>query len=659
MSRPFRARVLVAVLTLVTAGCQDYNFNPVGHCLIQPGTESFTLSDLSTADVLFVVDDSGSMGGEQARLASAFSSFVQNLSTTNVARTQAGLLPLDFHIAITTTSVFWNFVTSQTCESSCPGAGGQLVCCAGTAPAKQPRRCTDSSQCAGVAGGTCSTQCTGLKGEGFCCSGPNTAAPLVDVIPCSRAGVPCGKLETHYNYAGSCATGSGLGIAPAENGWPYPDGDFVGSTLNGANPRVLHFDKRLYLAADGKNAQGFTRSQLERFFRGNVQVGTCGSGEEQGLQGGRLAVQKALAGQQEDTYSYDYAASLTSTSTPGTTFGWNAATRTASNPATWPSPTKSKIVLVFVGDEDDCASPKDPSGGVVMLAEPAGADACTRDATDTTAVGGKEFPVSAFVDYFTSLGRPVGAAFIVSAKSTTSDHSCSDSSCVADICCDRACVLASYPSQCPSGLASCSCSYDVCGGQAPGTRFVEAAHELQAKGVSTVVGSICDPDFGALLNSIADNLVKPPETLTLPSVPAEGKIAMLRIVEPNGDTRKICGAPLPPQQPTNYTLQQAQDTEADWWFSTTVDPGPPNDPTGLSTVAVPSQYVYINSAKGSCQLNPGETWSLDYIGILPPGGCTSDADCTAKLGGQAGAFTCIHPNGLALPGTCTCSGTTP
>jgi len=660
--RPFRARALVATLVLLAAGCQDYNFNPVGHCLIQPGAQSFTLSDISTADVLFVVDDSGSMGGEQQRLADAFGVFVSNLTTTNAARAAAGRPPFDFHIAVTTTSVFWNFsartpdvTPTQICQSSCPGAAGQLVCCnGGTTPTKQPRRCTDASQCAGVAGGTtCSQHCTGLQGEGYCCAGANTTAPLVDVVPCARAGVECGKLETHYNFAGGCATGtSDRGVA--ENGWPYPDGDFVGiasDTTPSANPRVIHYDKRLYTSADHRNAQGFDVGTLNGFFAANIKVGTCGSGEEQGLQAGRLALQQAFAGGQTDTYHYDWTQSLTSTSPIDTTHPpmWNPTERTAGYAASWPNP-RSKVVLVFVGDEDDCSSPKDPSGGVVMLAEPTGADACVHDADPSNPVGNKQFQVSQFVDYFTSLNRPLGAAFIVSARSTDSDKSCSGSNCFAAICCDQVCT----------GNQNV-CSYDVCGGQAPGTRFIEAAHQLEAKGVGTVIGSVCD-DFGPLLNQIAE-IVKPPETLTLPSVPAEGQIAMLRIVEPNGDTRKICGQPLP-SAPGNYTtVQQAQDTGADWWFVDTPDPGPPS---GFgSTVAVPTKFVYVNSVKGSCLLNPGETWSLDYLGVVPAGGCVKTAgddaaggslDCQAKLGGQVTAWSCYRPPGLTT-GTCTCSGT--
>ena len=576
---PFRARALVASLALLAAGCQDYNFNPVGHCLIQPGSQSFTLSNISTADVLFVVDDSGSMGGEQARLALAFTSFVTNLSNSNTARKNAGLPPIDFHLAVTTTSVFWNFEAGQTCSSTCGGASGLICCTSGGTPALQPRACPNGNECT-VAGTICSTTCTGYRGEKYCCAAgdPGTIpqAAFTEHIPCSRAGAECGKLETHYNYAGACATGSGLGIASPRNGFPYPGGAFVGiasDTNPTANPRVIHFDKRLYLTesdppGSGRNAQAFSRAQLEAYFTQNVQVGTCGSGEEQGLEGGRLALAKALGGEQKDPYTYDYVASLTSTSTAGTTSSWNPTTRTAGNAASWPNPN-SKLVLVFVGDEDDCASPPDPSGGVVMLPQPAGQDACVHDGDpnwsgwapgEYAIVGNKQKPVSEFVDYFTSLGRPLGAAFIVSARSSGSDNSCSGGSCVSDICCDHVCT----------GSQSV-CAFDVCGGQAPGSRFLDTAHQLQAKGVDTVIGSICDPNFGALLDSIAE-ITKPPDTLTLPSVPAEGRLAMLRIVQPNGDTRKICGQPLPPRQPLNYaTVLEAQNTEADWWFTPTKD----------------------------------------------------------------------------------------
>src|SRR5512140_2826268 len=127
MSRPLGVRGMLALVAVLAAGCQDYNFNPVGHCVIQPGSERVTLSSVSTADVLFVVDDSGSMGAEQDALAANFGAFIDNLDLANATRVASGLQPFDFHIAVTSTSVFWNYQTSATCSSTCPDAAGQLV----------------------------------------------------------------------------------------------------------------------------------------------------------------------------------------------------------------------------------------------------------------------------------------------------------------------------------------------------------------------------------------------------------------------------------------------------------------------------------------------------------------------------------------------------
>jgi hypothetical protein len=610
MLRPFRTTA-VAVLTLLAAGCQDYNFNPVGHCLIQPGSERVVLSSISTADVLFVVDDSGSMGGEQRALAENFHRFIENLDATNAVRANGGLQPIDFHLAVTTTSVYWNFETSETCRSDCTGAAGQRVCCVGQTPVRRPPRCTGPGDAQCPATTSCRLDCSRLQGEFHCCAadGSIPAAALTELVPCAREGIMCGALETHYDFQG-CSNG----ISP--NQWPYPQGDFVGQLASaftpvpGPGPRVLHFDKELYGPA-ARNKQGFDRTQLVNMFRENVQVGICGSGQEQALQAGRLALQKALAGQQKDTY--DAAGALRWTAPSPTSLPGSA-------PARWPNPN-SKLVVVFVGDEDDCSSPQDPSGGVVMLGEPPGSDACSRDATDTTPVGRKQFPVSDFVSFFTSLGRPVAAGFILPAAQNT----CSLATCTtAGLCCP----------------ASGCTAQD--GAQARGTRLLAAAQGLSQAGVDVVAGSICDPDFGKLLNDIAE-IVKPPQTLVLPSEPAESRIALLRIMRPNGDTRKLCGAPLAPGA---ATLGAAQGTGADWWFTQTGDPGVP--------VAV-SRFVYINP-NGSCIANPGETYSADYLGVVPAGGCASDQECTAKLGGTAGDLQCFVPPGLSR-GTCTCKGT--
>jgi hypothetical protein len=646
MSRSYRAREALALLFLLAAGCQDYNFNPVGHCLIQPGSESVTLSSISTADVLFVVDDSGSMGAEQGELATNFTAFIQSLDDANATRVASGLEPFDFHIAVTSTSVFWNYQTSATCTASCPDAAGKLVCCNGSLAARQPKACTSNADCT-VAGTTCGINCAQLKGSSYCCDQATGAFPpgsLSEVVPCSNPGAQCGTFERHFNFAGCSAANAGTAV----DQWPYPRGDFVSWTSgtgpgNTANPRVLHFDKELYTGTT--NRQGFTRQDLISFFsggvasgvtvKGNVITGTCGSGEEQGFNAARLALEKAVAGQQKDTFSV----------AAGKVATWDPVTRTASSAAEWLH-TNAKLVLVFVGDEDDCSSPEDPGGGVVMQGlDVPGADACTRDQDPTNLPpnGHKLYDVvTRFVDYFTSLGRPVGAAFIESAAQT----SCSGDQCTPGTCCQPDCPTAG------------TCGHDsVCGGQAAANRFFRAAGELRGRGADVIVGSICDPRFDLLLQQIAE-LVKPPSGLSLPTQPAESAITLLRIADTNGKTRKVCGRPL---APASYaTLAAAQATGADWWFTATKDVA---GAAGAWNPVAVSQFVYINP-QGTCIANPGETYSADYLGQLPAGGCRGDAECVQKLGGTVDSWTCyagvqaggqcVDPATSPQPGTCIC-----
>lgn len=623
MLRPFGTRGVVATLLVLAAGCQDYNFNPVGQCLIQPGSRRVTLSNVSTADVLFVVDESGSMGGEQAALRDNFSAFVNNLDDANAARADAGLEPIDFHLAVTTTSVFWNEESLSLCRNDCPGAAGQAVCCTSSVPDRKPRACGGPGG-ACPAGSSCRLDCTGFRGEFTCCSDAGAPA-LSELVPCSaaRLGTMCGTLATHYDLRGCPSR-----VAPADQ-WPYPAGDFVSYNNGGLpatpNPRVVHFDKELYTS--GANRQGYGRQQLIDFFTQNVEVGVCGSGQEQALQAARLAVQKALASQQKDTR--DAAGAV----------AWTAPTATqlpGSTPARWPNPN-SKLVLVFVGDEDDCSSPADPSGGVVWTSDPAANDACQRDALETTpaAIRNKQFQIQEFVSYFTGLGRPVAAAFILPAA----QQSCTLQSCTTSgLCC--------HPT------LGCDATN---GAQSAGHRLLATAHALSQAGVEVVAGSVCDQNFAGLLDQVAE-IVKPPSGLTLPTMPAENEVTLLRIASASGQTRKVCSRPAP----AGLTLAAAQDAldaegrRYDWWFTADGNPG--------GSVAV-SRFVYINP-RGSCIANPGETYSADYLGRLPEGGCRSDAQCQTTLGGAAGSWTCfagvasdgvcLDPSTSVEPGTCLC-----
>jgi hypothetical protein len=680
MSRPLRARGLVPLLLLVAAGCQDYNFNPVGHCLVQPGTERVTLSDVSTADVLFVVDDSGSMAAEQQRLAANFWRFIQNLNDTNLARAASGLEPIDFHVAVTTTSIFWNYAAG-TCSSTCGSASGQLVCCAGTTPVVRPKTCSGSgAACPG--GATCSNTCDGFKGEYRCCNAADGSMNLsaTEPLACGLAGAQCGDIQHNYDFS-TCGGAGTTNGGVAADGYPYPRGDFVG--WNG-NPRVLHFDKTLYPAAQQcsaavacasgqacvagvcrtscsasapcaanftcvsgacipTNAQGFTSDQLVASFvggtgvggasvGGNVIVGTCGSGEEQALQAGRLAVQKAVAGQQKDTYDATGKAT------------WNATDRSATASASWLH-DKSKLALVFIGDEDDCSSPDDSARGVVMISNAQipgtpGNDACTADSSSPNP---KQFAVQEIVDYFAGLGRPLGAAFIASAAQTVCGRdlvsgeqllSCAPyaSQCTPGVCLQENCPTA--------GVCTTDSTTNFCGGQAGGFRLFGAADALRAKGADVVEGSICDSGFGEILNQVAE-IVKPPSGLVLPTLPADGQITLLRIAKSDGQTRSLCKGPAPAGT-TGATLNQY-----DWWFTATRDGS--GDPMAVS------RYVFINHSTGHCEANPGETYSADYIAQQPAGGCTVRADCSNALGGQTADWGCYIAPGAQV-GTCICCG---
>src|SRR6266545_4369501 len=117
-------RPTIACVLVLLAGCQDYNFNPVGKCIIQPGASRIKIANLSTADILFVVDDSGSMEPAQANLARNFVAFINALAATQTDRQAKGLDALDFHVAITTSSVFENQARGRTCTS----VAGALTC---------------------------------------------------------------------------------------------------------------------------------------------------------------------------------------------------------------------------------------------------------------------------------------------------------------------------------------------------------------------------------------------------------------------------------------------------------------------------------------------------------------------------------------------------
>src|SRR6266540_1241286 len=182
MRRSVRHAALAVALVSWASGCQDYKFNPVHPCIIQPGSERVQLSSVSSADVLFVVDDSGSMAGEQAKLALAFDRFVGSLHGYNDLRVANHLEPFDFHLAMTTTSVFYNQLSSATCT-----------------PTRVPKACPAGTGCDSGGGFACKTTCAGHAGEAICCDATGGTLETTTVA-CTSPGTPCGEIHNRYAF---------------------------------------------------------------------------------------------------------------------------------------------------------------------------------------------------------------------------------------------------------------------------------------------------------------------------------------------------------------------------------------------------------------------------------------------------------------------------
>ncbi len=638
MARSLPLRALLPLAIVAVAGCQDYNFNPVGHCLIQPGTERVQLSNLSTADVLFVVDDSGSMGGEQEKLAQNFAAFIANLDQTNLTRRTAGLEPIDFHVAVTTTSVFYNGATAATtCRSDCPGAAGSLVCCettsTGDAPVKVAKRCAASSECGGL---ECRTDCAGLLGESVCCDATTKVAPTSEALSCATANAPCGALDTHFRFDGLCAPGNATADAY------YPHGSFVGL---GDNPRVLHFDKELYPAIDAAgqpirdgalpacsdgskicNRQGYTATQLKNWFvvadHGRRLVGQRDRrhlrlGPGAGAPGGEAGGAEGRRGQAARHPQRVRPAGERSRGLAARQLQAGAGVR------------GRRGRLLLAGGRERRRHPERRPRQRLLLQrrDPADPEAVRRGRHGRL-LRQPEPPHGRRLHRVRHV-RPDGESV------------CQDDSCVAGLCCDT---------QCTGNPGVCSSS--ICGGQGPGLRLLEAKTAFQGKGADTVVGSMCDPNFGSILDRIAE-IVKPPSGLVLPTQPAGSEIVLLRIANAKGETRKTCRGPAP----ATMTVTEAKAAGYDWWF------------TGADqqTPTIATTDIFINHDTGNCEANPGETYSADYLGRLPAAGCQTRQDCYASLGGTkatsgAEVWTCYAGEGptgfvlptVAAPGTCIC-----
>ena len=92
-----RALIWGAVLSFLSLACQNYSFEELPSSVIQEKVDTKIINVASEIDILFVIDNSGSMVGEQRALARSFSAFVEVLDKS-FGRDK-------YHIAITTTGI--------------------------------------------------------------------------------------------------------------------------------------------------------------------------------------------------------------------------------------------------------------------------------------------------------------------------------------------------------------------------------------------------------------------------------------------------------------------------------------------------------------------------------------------------------------------------
>ena len=100
-------RTAIAALVAALSGCGAFDSVPAG-AVTECQVETLVPGAVKT-DILFVVDDSGSMAVEQANLATSFDSFIRALASSTVQD--------DFQIGVTTTSVDLARCDDASCSS--------------------------------------------------------------------------------------------------------------------------------------------------------------------------------------------------------------------------------------------------------------------------------------------------------------------------------------------------------------------------------------------------------------------------------------------------------------------------------------------------------------------------------------------------------------
>ena len=142
--------ILVALSTSLLFGCADRPVEKVPPQEFIEDVETYPLSLETEVDILFVIDNSNSMGQEQANLARNFSKFIDALRTSKLgsdgsgkpctAQDSSGCKIPDVHIGVVSTDLGAGSYGLPSCEVS-GGDGGKLLAkprIAGCTPPAQP-----------------------------------------------------------------------------------------------------------------------------------------------------------------------------------------------------------------------------------------------------------------------------------------------------------------------------------------------------------------------------------------------------------------------------------------------------------------------------------------------------------------------------------------
>ncbi|MBN2493689.1 MAG: hypothetical protein JXR96_03770 [Deltaproteobacteria bacterium] len=117
-----RARLagLAAALLSIVSGCNDYSYEELSPSVLHNKRHSFVVNVYSTVDILFVIDNSGSMAGEQVALAESFSSFAERLDLL--------FGPGKYQVGVITTGMFSEMCCpfESACKINASGESGRL-----------------------------------------------------------------------------------------------------------------------------------------------------------------------------------------------------------------------------------------------------------------------------------------------------------------------------------------------------------------------------------------------------------------------------------------------------------------------------------------------------------------------------------------------------